>query len=506
MNQGLSKFRSQRLRDRLKDSSMRSPGEGSHWGRQPAVGWVIGLLLWLAACALLHMGSLSPDGIITNPAAVARGSLLLLLVTIVSALTLRVLDPGVLASNSRILLIAMGCLLTILPAGLLKRFSGAPPLLPVETLSLLLPFAMAPLFAGLLLGAPAAIVAGLWISFASMVLLQSGATVLFTGLVAAVTVALMSPRVRRRTQIIKIGAAVSALQSVVVITQFTHFPLDWMVTLRHVAFCAISGVGAALVVVVFLPLFESMFGITTNITLLELSDLGHPLLQRLAFEAPGTYHHSLMVANLAHAAADAIHANTTLARVGAYFHDIGKLTKAKYFAENIQSADSPHDELAPSMSALVVMGHVKEGLSLAMLHKLPGAVMNIIEQHHGTGLAAYFHHKAGQQAQAENKDAGANAKPPTVDESPYRYPGPRPLSRESAIIMLADSVEAASRSLEKLTPNHITELVDRLVDSRFEDGQLDECEMQLTELAQVKKAFVSCLTNMLHSRIAYPKT
>ena len=437
----------------------------------------------------------------------AHWSVLLLLGTILSALILRVLDPGVLANNSRILLIAMGCLLTILPAGLLKHFSGQYPLLSSATVSLLIPFPLAPLLAGLLLGAPAAIVAGLWIIFASMVLLpQSGITALFVGLTAAVTVALMAPGVRRRTQLIRIGLIVSMLQSIVVFTQFEHFPPNWLFVLRQVVFCGIGGIGAALVVMVFLPLFESLFGITTNITLLELSDLGHPLLQRLAFEAPGTYHHSLMVANLAHAAADAIHANAILARVGAYFHDIGKLTKSKYFTENIQSADSPHDELAPSMSALIVMGHVKEGLSLAMLHKLPGAVMNIIEQHHGTALAAYFHHKAGQQqAQLENKDAGASFRPP-VDESRYRYPGPRPVSRESAIIMLADSVEAASRSIEKLTPNHITELVDRLVDGRVEDGQLDECEMQLAELAQVKKAFVSCLTNMLHSRIAYPKS
>lgn len=506
MNQGLSKFRSQRLRDRLKDSSARTRPDDSHWGRQPAAGLAIGLLLWLASCVLLHIATASPDGSAGHPVALARGSILLLLGTVLSALILRVLDPGVLANNSRILLIAMGCLLTILPAGLLMHFERHYPLLSNTTISLLIPFPLAPLLAGLLLGAPAAIIAGLWIIFASMILLQSGITALFVGLIAAVTVALMAPRVRRRTQIIRIGLLVSILQSIVVFTQFNHFPPEWTVVLQQMVFCGIGGIGAALVVMVFLPLFESMFGITTNISLLELSDLGHPLLQRLAFEAPGTYHHSLMVANLAHAAADAIHANAILARVGAYFHDIGKLTKAKYFTENIQSAESPHDDLAPSMSALIVMGHVKEGLSLAMLHKLPGAVMNIIEQHHGTALAAYFHHKAGQQAQSDSREAGPLSKPSLVDESHYRYPGPRPLSRESAIIMLADAVEAASRSLEKLTPNHITELVDRLVDSRFEDGQLDECEMQLTELALVKKAFVSCLTNMLHSRIAYPKS
>jgi putative nucleotidyltransferase with HDIG domain len=238
---------------------------------------------------------------------------------------------------------------------------------------------------------------------------------------------------------------------------------------------------------------------------MELSDLGHPLLQRLAFEAPGTYHHSLMVANLAQAAADEIGANPILARVGAYFHDIGKLTKPSFFTENIQGAENPHDSLAPSMSALLVMAHVKEGLSLAMLHKLPKAVMDIIQQHHGTGLVAYFHHKAGRQAEASAQQRPGRTGAVAVDQSPYRYPGPRPVSREASIIMLADAVEAASRSLEKPTPTHIGELVDRLVVNRFESSQLDESTMTLVELARVKQAFVLCLASMLHSRIAYPR-
>jgi len=505
MKQGLSRFRSQRLKERLKEYGSRSEGSGSHWSRNPAIGWILGGLLWLSAWALLLSGG-GAGGVL----GLGQGAALLLLGTALSALILRVLDPAVLADNSRVLLVAMSCLLAILPAGLLRQFSGRAEFLPGEMLPLLMPFPLAPLLSGLLLGPPAALVAGLWTGVASMVLLRSGVTALFAGLAAAVVIALLAPRIRRRTQIIRMGVIVGLCQAVVTLTRIDRFPPDWLDLVRQILFCGIGGTGAALIVVVLLPAFESLFGMTTNITLLELSDLGHPLLRRLAFEAPGTYHHSLMVANLAHAAADAIHANAVLARVGAYFHDIGKLTKAKYFTENIQEAESPHDELTPSMSALVVMGHVKEGLSLAMLHKLPGAVMDVIEQHHGTGLAAYFHHKAGQQAQADAREnAATRGKTPTnittVDESHYRYPGPRPMSREAAIIMLADALEATSRTLDKPTPGHITELVDRLVDGRFEDGQLDDCEMELAELAQVKKAFVSCLTNMLHSRISYPK-
>ena len=248
-----------------------------------------------------------------------------------------------------------------------------------------------------------------------------------------------------------------------------------------------------------------LFGLTSNMSLLELSDLGHPLLQRLAFEAPGTYHHSLMVANLAQSAADEIGANAILARVGAYFHDIGKLSKPGYFTENIRTEENPHDELAPSMSALVVMAHIKEGLTLGMLNKLPHPVLDIIQQHHGTGLVYYFHHKAGRQAQAESQ-ASAARRPSVVDESSYRYPGPKPMGRETAIIMLADAVEAASRSLDKPTATGITELVDRLAEARIEDGQFDDCEMTLEELSRVKRAFGVCLTNMMHSRIAYPKS
>jgi putative nucleotidyltransferase with HDIG domain len=276
-----------------------------------------------------------------------------------------------------------------------------------------------------------------------------------------------------------------------------------MSLLMHRVFaCLIDGIGSALIVVTVLPLFETLFNLTTNITLLELSDLGQPLLRRLAFEAPGTYHHSLMVANLAQSAADEIGANPILARVGAYFHDIGKLTKPSIFSENIQGLDNPHDSLTPSMSALLVMAHVKEGLSLAMLHRLPQRVVDVIQQHHGTGLAAYFHHKAGRHASDELSFGKASLR--TVDESPYRYPGPRPHGLETTIIMLADAVEAASRSMERPTPAHIDELVDRLVDGRLEDGQLDDSEMTLRELARVKHAFVLCLTSMLHSRIRYP--
>jgi putative nucleotidyltransferase with HDIG domain len=318
----------------------------------------------------------------------------------------------------------------------------------------------------------------------------------------------MAEGVRTRAKVVRAGliGGLAAVISVLVMTALHWESVQAAFVLRQAGACVVSGFLSALLVLLILPLFESAFHITTNITLLELSDLGHPLLQRLAIEAPGTYHHSLVVANLAQAAADEIGANALLTRVGAYFHDIGKLTKPGFFAENLQHQRNPHDELPPSMSTLVITAHVKEGLSLAMLHKLPECVMNIISEHHGNSLLACFHRKAQTQletelAETEPAGGGANAQ---LDESDFRYSGPRPGTRESAIISLADAVEAASRSMEKKTPGHIEGLIDDIVNARVRDGQLSRCELTMLELDRIKRSFIFTLTNMHHGRVAYP--
>ncbi|HAS83835.1 MAG TPA: hypothetical protein DCS43_14470, partial [Verrucomicrobia bacterium] len=209
-----------------------------------------------------------------------------------------------------------------------------------------------------------------------------------------------------------------------------------------------------------------------------------------------------VVANIAQAAAEAIGANSLEARVASYFHDIGKLTKPNFFAENIHLQENPHDNLAPSMSTLIITSHVKEGLSLAMLHKLPEPVRRSIREHHGTSMLQYFHHKAMIQLELEMGMAG---NPSRFDDHNFRYPGPRPSTRVSAIVCLADSVEAASRSLEKPTPGHIENLVNDIVCKRLNDGQLDDCELSLMDLSKIRKAFIFTMTTMLHGRIAYPK-
>lgn len=478
------------------------PGTELTWWNQPILSLLIGLLLWGATCILLHAGHAEKNSHMNL--AMAGNEFLLLVLTLLSGMLLRVLAPEILKNNTRLLLLALCALTTVVPGHILLHQAGQWVSLPQPVAEMLIPFALAPLLTGSLLGGAAATVAGLWATFTCFTIGEFSIPILLAGLIATTASARWANTLRRRTQLIRVGLSIGLLQLASLAALAGHFQGDSLSVVKLGMACVGSGLGAALLTLLLLPLCESLSGLASNMTLLELSDLGHPLLQRLAFEAPGTYHHSLTLANLAQAAADAIGANSILARVGAYYHDIGKVTKSSYFTENIRTGDNPHDELAPSMSALLVMAHLKEGITLAMLHKLPRPVMDMIQQHHGTGLVVYFHHKAGQQATADNQAIGRGRA--VVDESNYRYPGPKPVSREAAIIMLADSVEAASRSLEKPTLAGITELVDRLVDAKLEDRQLDQCEMTLAELCKVKRSFVFSLTNMLHSRIAYPKT
>lgn len=256
----------------------------------------------------------------------------------------------------------------------------------------------------------------------------------------------------------------------------------------------ISGIISAAVVMVTLKIFESLFGELTHFSLLELSDaLTQPLLKRLALEAPGTYHHSLVLSNLAGAAADAIGANALLVRVGAYYHDIGKLVKPEYFNENQMMTDNKHDSLEPSMSRLVILNHVKEGVEIANRYKLNPRLIEFIQEHHGTSLIYYFYQKALTEDDTDS-----------VLEENYRYPGPKPQTKEAAIIMLADSVEGATRALDEHTPARISELVRKIINNKFIDGQLDACNLTLREIEAISGVFARELAAMYHARVKYP--
>jgi putative nucleotidyltransferase with HDIG domain len=265
----------------------------------------------------------------------------------------------------------------------------------------------------------------------------------------------------------------------------------------YVAFFAlVGGLISAGFVSGFIPVIETLFHYTTDIKLLELANLNAPLLRDLMIKAPGTYHHSVVVGNLVEAAAESINANPLLARVAAYYHDIGKASKPLYFIENQGGEENRHDKLTPSMSALILISHIKEGAELAREKHLGQPIIDIIRQHHGTGLIKYFYERAKNQAEAHGQ---------TVEEKDFRYPGPKPQTREAGIVMLADCVEAASRTLINPTPDRIQGMVQNIINRIFTDGQLDECELTLKNLHEIAKSFNRILNGIFHHRIDYPE-
>ncbi len=320
-----------------------------------------------------------------------------------------------------------------------------------------------------------------------------GVSVLTTLVVAGAAASLSVRVVRRRAQtwgfiVIILGAYLLSSVILGMLRSWTVDEVFWTT-----AWGALNAVGSGFAAMGFLPLFEAWTRITTDQTLLELADANRPLLRRLSREAPGTYAHSINVANLAEAAASAIDANALLTRVGVYYHDVGKIAKPQYFIENQPGNRNPHDKLKPATSAVVVRGHVLEGLRLAEQAKLPASVTAFIAEHHGTQPISFFFDKA----QELDPDA-------ELDEAEFRYPGPRPRSKETAVAMLADSVESAARALPDPTPDRIRELVDRIVKVKMDLRQLDDTPLTLAELGAIKDQFVSVLTGMYHQRIDYP--
>ena len=299
-----------------------------------------------------------------------------------------------------------------------------------------------------------------------------------------------------RSTLLKAGAKVGLVNTLTILCQslMAHrwVPLEIGF---NVLFGFLGGFVAALAVLGILPLMEWIFGYTTNIRLLELANMNHPLLKQLLLEAPGTYHHSMVVSTMAETAARSMNANPLLARVSAYYHDIGKITKAEYFIENQSYEENKHENLTPSMSSLILMSHVKDGVDLARQYKLGSKVYDIIQQHHGTGLIAFFYQKAKDQENREMEQ---------VEEETFRYPGPKPQTKEAALVMLADAVEAASRTLSQPTPARLQGMVQRIINNIFTDGQLDECELSLKNLHQIAKSFNTILSSIHHQRVEYP--
>ncbi|HBT19197.1 MAG TPA: phosphohydrolase [Clostridiaceae bacterium] len=268
-----------------------------------------------------------------------------------------------------------------------------------------------------------------------------------------------------------------------------------MDSLRNSLFVVSGILSSGILVIGFLPFIESVFNVVTEIKLLELANPNHPLLKRLQMEAPGTYHHSIMVGNLAEAAAEELHANSILLRVAAYYHDIGKLSRPQFFKENQIGGKNPHDEIKPNLSTLIIINHVKIGLEMAEKAKLPKEIKDLIAQHHGTTLVKYFYFTMKNNAED----------PDEIKEEDYRYPGPKPKTREAGIMMLADSVEAAVRSISEPTQGKVEAMVYKIFKDKLEDGQLDDCDITFSDVSKIRKNFLKTFSSIYHERIEYPE-
>src|SRR6266576_129029 len=428
--------------------------------------------------------------------------------------------PGTFSQNSRVFLVFGTIFIQLAATKVILVLSSeqAFKFLTPEMGWLLAPYAFAPLVLSVLLGRDHGLYAAVFVSLWSSVLFgRIDASLLVISLISGFTAVYLTLQVRRRAQLIRAGVGVgvaiwlSSLSFGMIgpINLFPPMDNDWGMIGVQSALTLGNGIVTAMIVGGALPMLEQLFQITTDVSWLELSDLNHPLLRRMTIEAPGTYHHSLVVANLAEAAAEKIGANATLCRVCSYFHDVGKLVKPDYFTENMNFERNPHDDLAPTMSALIIIAHVKEGVDLALKHGLNRRIVDIIQEHHGTSIVRYFYQRAIQQ----QEDARAGGKimrlreddVPEVHEESFRYSGPKPQTKESAIVSLADAIESASRSLEKPSPQKIETLVNELFEERISDRQLDECDLTLGELKTIADRFRFTLLSMLHSRIAYPK-
>jgi cyclic-di-AMP phosphodiesterase PgpH len=508
-----SSYRRKLIKKGLACSKLRRKPTQNEWMRKldsdPRVK--IGIFaVFVCVLALLIFSGEHPDP--------AKYFLIGLLVFVTAVAQLWINHPRTFEKNSRVGLVFGVILLHLCVAKLVMVISTqAQGGVPKQFGVLLIPFALAPLVLSVLLGKDYGIYAAIFVSLWSSILFRGiDAFQLVMSLISGFIAVFVTIQVRRRSRLMRAGLYVGLATwilavsfGIITIPWLQLGGMDWAMFGKQSLAAILTGLITAVVVGGALPVLEAMFQITTDMSWLETADRNHPLLLRLSLEAPGTWHHSDVVADLAEAAANRIGANGTMCRACAYFHDIGKLVKPNYFSENIVGDDNPHDDLAPTMSALIIIAHVKEGVDLALKYGLNQRIIDVIQQHHGTSLVSYFYKRALQQQQ-DAREGGKimNIREediPEVREESFRYSGPKPQFKESGIISLADAVESASRSLDRPTPQKIEQLVNDIFSKRIAQGQLDECDLTLRELKVCAETFRFTLQNMLHTRIKYPK-
>jgi len=369
--------------------------------------------------------------------------------------------------------------------------------IPLDANYYAFPFAFAAIVISVVLSPQIAALCAIIVSMFSCFLLDGRFAFFIYSFVSALVATQEVGQSRERKTIIRAGLIVGGINALLILSIYLItgdiFKAE---TLISIGFGVLGGVLSAVLATGIIPVTEIVFNYTTDIKLLELADLNQPVLRRLLISAPGTYHHSILVGILAEAAAEAIKANPLLTRVSAYYHDIGKIKKPLYFVENQGTGENKHDKLLPSMSSLIITTHVKDGVEIAQEYRLGKTIQDIISQHHGTSIITFFYQKA--------KDLKGGSSQP-VNDKDFRYPGPKPQTKEAGIVMLADAVQATSKTLSEPTPSRIQGMVQRIINNIFVDGQLDECELTLKDLHLIGENFIRILNGIFHSRINYPE-
>ncbi|MEW6187410.1 MAG: HDIG domain-containing metalloprotein [Thermodesulfobacteriota bacterium] len=380
---------------------------------------------------------------------------------------------------------------------LAQSLSGGQTPIPSQAFIYALPITAAPMMISMVLGSLPAFVFALVQAFLAITFWEGNPEAAIYFALAGSWASLAHGVCHNRWDLFRMGFFLGLIQMAAILAfQVFQGRLLFGETLINLFSGFLGGILAGIIVTGFSPLIEKIFGYTTEMKLLERANMDQPLLKELMVQAPGTYHHSVIVGNMVEAAAEAIGANALLARVSAYYHDIGKIQKPQYFVENQMGGENKHEKLAPSMSALILIAHIKDGVEMAQQQKLDPPIIDIIRQHHGTGLISFFYQKAldlrgGEVTQVSMED--------------FRYPGPKPQTREAGLVLLADGIEAASRTLVDPTPARIRGLVQKIIQNAFSDGQLDECDLTLKDLSQISASFSKILTGIFHHRIEYPE-
>jgi putative nucleotidyltransferase with HDIG domain len=437
----------------------------------------------------------------THLLAILIGMGLLIFLTIVSLYQFATQNIRKVTLSQKDLLFCSTALLAII--AFLKLFQlsadvlgGAFFSIPSSSYLYLFPIATGAMLVRIVLNSEVAIIFSLLASYFSAALMGNQLFYFIFTFVGSVIGAHKVARCEQRSILLKAGLTVGGINILMILSySLISENLLRVTLLSDLMMGFLGGVIASVLVLGIVPIIETLFGYTTDVKLLELANMDHPILKDLILQAPGTYHHSIIVGSLVEAAAKSIAANPLLARVSAYYHDIGKLKKPLYFIENVGGGENKHEHLTPNMSSLILISHVKDGVEMARENRLGERIGHIILQHHGTSLISYFYQKAKEKENPEME---------SINEDDFRYPGPKPQTKEAGIVMLADSVEAASRTLTEPTPSRIKSLVQKVTNNIFLDGQMEECELTLKDLQKIQESFNRILTAIFHQRIDYP--